>query len=1577
VSIDYPEPNPSILRNTLFQVLFLLAAFAGSAPVQAQSWTSLSHQPGAGISYCLLLTDGGVMCQGGVNWYKLTPDLAGSYVNGTWSQLASPAGYEPNVYAAAVLADGRVVIEGGEYSTTGAVVLSNQGAVYDPKTNTWVALAPPNGWSYIGDAPSCVLANGKFLIGSKLDSRMAELDPASLTWTDVSSSGKGDAFNSEENWTLLPDGSMFTVDVKSAPNSERFLPSTSTWVTAGNTPSSLPSPPDEGPITIAPGVIYTPPGDMGAAVLRPDGTVFAEGGNGHNAIYTPPPANSSAPGVWTAAPSFPSGLAVDDGPASLLPSGRVLAVASPGDSGLGLSFFEFDGTNLIPVPQNLNANADSTNYTILLLLPTGQVLLVDGSSLVQIYTPASSPTYNPAWAPTVSSFPAALTNGATYQITGTQFNGLSQGSTFGDENQNATNYPLVRITNNASGHVFYARTHDHSSMGVATGSAPVSTNFDVPASAEWGASKLEVVANGIPSASVAVAVSGATLPTVTLTCPAATAHVGVSYNSALIASGGQPPFSLSLIGGGLPGGLTLAPGGHMPGIPTTGGVFAFRAQAADSSGLSAGTVTANCTITIPQPGAGPSAIFEGQDIATRGSWKGVYGQDGWTIANDSSHAPAYAAVTPSGASTWTWSPQSVDPRALQTGTSGSYRILSTFYSGTSFSFDFNPTDSLTHQVALYLLDLDTRSRAETISILDPTSNAVLDSQPVSNFNGGIYFIWAIKGHVRIQVTYTGGLNAVLSGLFFDTPSGSTGNTLPTVSISNPSADSVSGTVDLSATAAAATVGATMASVQFQVDGVNLGAAVTGAGPTYLAEWDTTKTANGAHVLTAVATDSLAQSASVSVNVTVSNAGSTGVASATFVKTDSTTQGSWVSSYGQDGHLIANVANNVPSYAAVSSTGAASYTWYGLTTDPRALLVSTASSNRIASTYYATNSFTFDVNFTDGKAHQVALYLLDLDTYTRSETISILDAVTSAVLDTRPFSNFHNGFYAVWNLQGHVLIKVVNNGGLNAVVSGLFFGMGGGGGTTPLPVVSMTAPAAGNVAGNVTVAANATSGAGIATVQFQLDGVNLGAPAAGAGATFSTLWNTNSASNGSHTLTAIATDNLGQSATSSGLTVNVANAGGGSSASAVFVKFDAATQGTWKGAYGQDGELIANDTNHVPAYAAVTPDAASLWTWAASTTDPRALQKGASATDRIASTYYSAAVFSFDVNLSDGMAHQVALYCLDFDGTTRSETISILDASGNAVLDSRSLANFQNGLWAIWDLQGHVLIQVKSTGATNGVVSGIFFGPGGSSTTAPPIVNITAPAAGNVSGNVTLSANASSTVGAVSVQFQLDSTTNLGAPIPASPYNYVWNSASVANGVHALTAIATDSLAEQTTSAAVSVTVNNGAVSGAAAAFMKKDTLTQGTWKNVYGSDGALIANDANRMPAYAAVTLSGAPPFTWAITQDQRALQQYSGSARTASAFYASPGFMIDLNLTDGNTHQLALYFLDWDNAGRAENVTLFDAGTQQPLNAQSISNFQQGAYLVWNVKGHITVKFQAAAGSNAVVSGLFLAPGS
>jgi hypothetical protein len=79
---------------------------------------------------------------------------------------------------------------------------------------------------------------------------------------------------------------------------------------------------------------------------------------------------------------------------------------------------------------------------------------------------------------------------------------------FGDEYQNPTNYPLVRVTMSSSGNVYYLRTHDHSTMGVATGNATVSTNFDVPSGIKSGSGQLVVVANGIASKAVSVTVSG-------------------------------------------------------------------------------------------------------------------------------------------------------------------------------------------------------------------------------------------------------------------------------------------------------------------------------------------------------------------------------------------------------------------------------------------------------------------------------------------------------------------------------------------------------------------------------------------------------------------------------------------------------------------------------------------------------------------------------------------------------------------------------------------------------------------------------------------------------------------------------------------------------------------------------------------------------------------------------------------------------------------------------------------------------------------------------------------------------------
>jgi hypothetical protein len=93
-------------------------------------------------------------------------------------------------------------------------------------------------------------------------------------------------------------------------------------------------------------------------------------------------------------------------------------------------------------------------------------------------------------------------------------------------------------------------------------------------------------------------------------------------------------------------------------------------------------------------------------------------------------------------------------------------------------------------------------------------------------------------------------------------------------------------------------------------------------------------------------------------------------------------------------------------------------------------------------------------------------------------------------------------------------------------------------------------------------------------------------------------------------------------------------------------------------------------------------------------------------------------------------------------------------------------------------------------------------------TTPPTVSITAPANGaTVTGPVTLSANASDNVAVASVQFQVDGSA-VGAPITQSPYSMSWDSTTVANGTHSISAVATDTAGNTTTATAVTVTTNN-------------------------------------------------------------------------------------------------------------------------------------------------------------------------
>jgi hypothetical protein len=156
------------------------------------------------------------------------------------------------------------------------------------------------------------------------------------------------------------------------------------------------------------------------------------------------------------------------------------------------------GSPWLSVPADSVPTSGSAFNMAMLMLPTGQVLLTLSSDPAQLslYTPAGTP--QAAWRPVIDKMPRRAKAGSTIQVSGRQFNGLSQCSVYGDDVAVSTNYPIARVLLR-NGRVRYLRTHDHSTMAVATGALEVSTNVDLPADLPRGRMTLQIVANGIAS----------------------------------------------------------------------------------------------------------------------------------------------------------------------------------------------------------------------------------------------------------------------------------------------------------------------------------------------------------------------------------------------------------------------------------------------------------------------------------------------------------------------------------------------------------------------------------------------------------------------------------------------------------------------------------------------------------------------------------------------------------------------------------------------------------------------------------------------------------------------------------------------------------------------------------------------------------------------------------------------------------------------------------------------------------------------------------------------------------------------
>jgi hypothetical protein len=378
--------------------------------------------------------------------------------------------------------------------------------IYNPQNNSWSIVPIPAGiiagnntintnnqsnTAGFSDAGSVVLNDGRVLIAPVypyFSGYTTIYDPVANTWTTQALIRGSD--EDEAGFVKLPDDSILTIDYGTQ-SSERFVPSTNTWVDDGSVPVAL----------------YDPYGlELGPCLLLPNGTAFFIGSTPYSAFYTP---GGDINNRWTRGPDLPANLGAPDAPAAMMPNGKILCLLSPTPTSTNnifttpIYFYEYDyqiGANgtfyPISAPGGQASLSGVTFNCRLLDLPDGTVLFTSGGTQLYVYVPDGTPI--PSGKPAIQT--VSWTSSSSLHLTGTLFNGISQGTSYGDDVQNDSNYPIVRFKD-GSGNVNYGRTHDWSSTSVMTGNTVVSTECDLPINifAGMGVYSLQVVANGIAS----------------------------------------------------------------------------------------------------------------------------------------------------------------------------------------------------------------------------------------------------------------------------------------------------------------------------------------------------------------------------------------------------------------------------------------------------------------------------------------------------------------------------------------------------------------------------------------------------------------------------------------------------------------------------------------------------------------------------------------------------------------------------------------------------------------------------------------------------------------------------------------------------------------------------------------------------------------------------------------------------------------------------------------------------------------------------------------------------------------------
>jgi hypothetical protein len=751
---------------------------------------------------------------------------------------------------------------------------------------------------------------------------------------------------------------------------------------------------------------------------------------------------------------------------------------------------------------------------------------------------------------------------------------------------------------------------------------------------------------------------------------------------------------------------------------------------------------------------------------------------------------------------------------------------------------------------IYVNGIDVTNRTDvvstgTIASIDPNNIRIGSNQPFGEYlNGSVDEVRYYRRLISVAEIQSD----MNTGTATDSQS-------PTVNITAPAAGNVSGTINVSANAADNTG---VAGVQFLLDGVNLGAEDITA--PYSVSWTTTTATNGNHTLTAKARDAAGNSTTSSaIVVNVSNDSQAPTVNITSPAAGTVSGTLNIDANASDNIGVAGVqflldganfgAEDIAApYSVPWNTTTATNGNHTLTARARDAAGNSTTSAIVSVSVNNIDAVSPTVNITAPAAGNV-LGTINVnanaaDNIGVSGVQFLLDGVNLGAEDlAAPYSISWNTLNA--SNGAHNLTARARDAAGNSTTS-VVVGVNVNNDIAP-PSVSVTAPATSPVSGTISVAATANDNVAVVGVQFLLNGVSLGAE--DLTAPYSVSWNTTSVANGTYDITARARDAAGNSSTSAATaftvfnnnlvaafgfnenTGTIANDNSGNNNTATL-----ANGPTWSasGKYGAailfDGtnDLVnINDANSLDLTNGMTIEAwinpnnlTGYKTVICKENGSTNLSYALSANNSTSGTSNQRPDTRIRIGTTTSTATGTTKLVLNtwthiastYDGAVlrfyvNGTQVSTANVTGNMVTTTNMLRIGGSTALGTQYFAGLIdEVRIYNKALTQAQIQADMNTPVAPDVT-NPVVNITAPATGNVSGTLNITANASDNIAVVGVQFKLNGA-NLGTEDIAAPYSVPWNTSTVLNGPYTLTAVARDAAGNSTTSVGVAVTVNN-------------------------------------------------------------------------------------------------------------------------------------------------------------------------